>query len=89
MLTVEEPETAQRTASHSRRPTPKQRRAAGKALRTTTPLDAHTAFPQPATTRDALTLLEEQAADRVPNSAPSGTGGCSSPRSPSTAGPPG
>ena len=70
MLTVEEPETAQRTASHSRRPTPKQRRAAGKALRTTTPLDAHTAFPQPATTRDALTLLEEQAADRVPELGP-------------------
>jgi uncharacterized protein (DUF2252 family) len=69
MLTVEEPETAQRTASHSR-PTPKQRRAAGKALRATTPLDAHAGFTRPATVGDALTLLEEQAADRVPELGP-------------------
>ncbi|MGY1785140.1 DUF2252 domain-containing protein [Geodermatophilus sp. SYSU D00698] len=52
------------------RPTPAQRRAAGKALRATAPLDALAGSPRDTRTRDPLTLLEEQAAGRVPELVP-------------------
>jgi uncharacterized protein (DUF2252 family) len=48
-----------------RRATPKERRAAGKAARLVTPLDAQAELPF-APKRDALGLLEEQAQDRLP-----------------------
>jgi uncharacterized protein (DUF2252 family) len=52
------------------RPTPKQRRAYGRAQRATAPLEAHGAFRRPADARDAVTLLEEQSADRLPELVP-------------------
>jgi uncharacterized protein (DUF2252 family) len=64
MLTVLPPSTAEQTAS--RRPTPKDRRAAGKALRATRPLEAHAQVARTPASPDALTLLEEQAAGRLP-----------------------
>jgi uncharacterized protein (DUF2252 family) len=66
MLTVLPPTTAEQTAPPSRRPTPKERRLAGKALRATRPLEAHAQVARTAASPDALTLLEEQAADRLP-----------------------
>lgn len=46
MLTVTPPEPVQETATpQTRRPTPKERKAAGKALRAGAPLDAHAAVP--------------------------------------------
>jgi uncharacterized protein (DUF2252 family) len=47
------------------RPTPKQRRASGRARRVAAPLEAHGEFTRPATARDAVTLLAEQSADRL------------------------
>jgi uncharacterized protein (DUF2252 family) len=70
VLTAAPPEAVQGTATPPGRPTPKQRRAAGKALRADAPLDAHGAFSRAPTSRDALTLLEEQAADRLPELGP-------------------
>ncbi|MGY1660890.1 DUF2252 domain-containing protein [Geodermatophilus sp. SYSU D00705] len=54
-----------RDAVPSARPTPRERRAAGKALRAVAPLDAHAESPRATRTRDPLTLLEQQAADRL------------------------
>jgi len=51
-------------------PTPKQRREAGRARREVAPLESHGEFARPATARDAVTLLEEQSADRVPELVP-------------------
>jgi uncharacterized protein (DUF2252 family) len=44
---------------------PKQRRAAGRARREAAPLEAHAQFSRPASARDAVTLLQEQSANRV------------------------
>jgi uncharacterized protein (DUF2252 family) len=63
MLTELPPSTAEQSAS--RRPTPRERRAAGKALRAATPLEAHAQAPRRPASPDALTLLEEQAAGRL------------------------
>jgi uncharacterized protein (DUF2252 family) len=52
------------------RPTPQERKSAGKALRAAVPLDAHAESPRTARSRDPLTLLEEQAADRLPELGP-------------------
>ena len=71
MLSEARARPAEETAApHARRPTPKERRAAGKALRASVPLDAHAAFSRAPTSPDALTLLEEQAADRLPELGP-------------------
>ncbi|MGY1618217.1 DUF2252 domain-containing protein [Geodermatophilus sp. SYSU D00691] len=59
---------APRTAPGSR-PTPAERHAAGKALRGAVPLEAHGETGRTAG-RDALALLEEQAADRLPELGP-------------------
>jgi uncharacterized protein (DUF2252 family) len=72
MLTVERPRATKETpAAAARRPspTPKERRASGKALRASAPLDAHAGFSRP-DALDAVTLLDEQAADRVPELVP-------------------
>jgi uncharacterized protein (DUF2252 family) len=71
VLTVDRSVPAPRAAApRTPRPTPQERRAAGKALRVETPLAAHGAFSRPTTARDPLTLLEEQAADRVQDLVP-------------------
>jgi uncharacterized protein (DUF2252 family) len=71
MLTVEEPEPEQEPAApRVRRPTPKERRAAGKALRARAPLEAHAAFSRTPTSPDPVTLLEEQAVTRLPDLVP-------------------
>jgi uncharacterized protein (DUF2252 family) len=49
---------------------PKQRRASGRARRGPAPLEAHSEFRRPAKAPDAVTLLEEQSADRVPELVP-------------------
>jgi uncharacterized protein (DUF2252 family) len=64
--TVPEPTAATRRP----RPTPKERRAAGKALRASVPLDAHATLSRTSSSPDAVTLLDEQAADRVPELVP-------------------
>jgi uncharacterized protein (DUF2252 family) len=65
VLTVEQPQRAREAGnSHARRPTPKERRAAGKALRGTAPLDGLAQFSRRGSV-DPLSLLEEQAAARV------------------------
>ena len=61
--------TATRTPVEQR-PTPRERRAAGKALRADVPLEAHAETGRTAESPDPLTLLEEQAADRLPELAP-------------------
>ena len=58
------------TAKRAPRPTPKERRAAGKALRADAPLESHASFDRTPASRDPLTLLEEQAVDRVPELVP-------------------
>ncbi|MGK5113950.1 MULTISPECIES: DUF2252 domain-containing protein [unclassified Geodermatophilus] len=71
MLTVERPGPAPEAATtHARRPTPKERRAAGKAIRASVPLAAHAEFSRTQSSPDPLTLLEEQAADRLPELGP-------------------
>jgi uncharacterized protein (DUF2252 family) len=73
MLTVEQAEPAGESppaATHARRATPKGRWAAGKAIRAAVPLDAHAAFSRPASAQDPVTLLEEQAATRLPELGP-------------------
>jgi uncharacterized protein (DUF2252 family) len=71
MLTVDRAKpTEGKTAPRAGRPTPKERRAAGKALRASTPLESHAAFSRTPASRDAVTLLEEQAAGRVPDLVP-------------------
>ena len=52
------------------RRTPEERRASGKALRDAAPLEAHAEFARSATAREPLDLLEEQAADRLPELGP-------------------
>jgi uncharacterized protein (DUF2252 family) len=52
------------------RATPKQRRAVGRARREEVPLEAHGHFSRQATAPDAVTLLEEQSADRLPELVP-------------------
>jgi uncharacterized protein (DUF2252 family) len=71
-VTAQPPRTAagipaQRAAASASqpRPTTKERRAAGKALRSAVPLDSHAEFARAATAREPLSLLEEQAADRL------------------------
>jgi uncharacterized protein (DUF2252 family) len=65
MLTAERPPKVADTAvARTRRPTPKERRAAGKALRTRAPLDGLAALSRRKSV-DPVALLEEQAASRV------------------------
>jgi uncharacterized protein (DUF2252 family) len=71
VLNVEQPDA--RTDSAGERPsrsTPKERRASGKALRAGAPLESHATFTRTPASRDPLTLLEEQAVDRVPELVP-------------------
>jgi uncharacterized protein (DUF2252 family) len=73
MLTVEETKPARKTPRaepRTRRATPTERRAAGKALRAAVPLDTHAAFSRSASAQDPVTLLEEQAATRLPELGP-------------------
>ncbi|MGY1698055.1 DUF2252 domain-containing protein [Geodermatophilus sp. SYSU D00766] len=71
MLTAERPGPAAPVDTpHTRRPTPRERRAAGKALRAGAPLAAHAVLSRTPASPDPLTLLEEQAADRLPELAP-------------------
>jgi uncharacterized protein (DUF2252 family) len=72
MLTMDRTEAAkeENAAPRGARPTPKERRAAGKALRSGAPLESHAAFARTPASRDPLTLLEEQAVDRVPELVP-------------------
>jgi uncharacterized protein (DUF2252 family) len=71
MLTVERPEVQPETADGRRpRPTPRERRAAGKKLRASTSLDALAAVARTPTSRDPLTLLQEQGVDRLPDLLP-------------------
>ncbi|MGY1742968.1 MULTISPECIES: DUF2252 domain-containing protein [unclassified Blastococcus] len=71
MLTIEAQAPARpATTPADRRPTPQERRAAGKALRAAVPLEAHAAFTRRPGTPDPVTLLDEQAADRVPDLVP-------------------
>jgi uncharacterized protein (DUF2252 family) len=70
MLTAERTEPPRETDDRaSRRATPKERRAAGKTARAEAPLESHAEFSRPPT-RDPLVLLEEQAADRLPELGP-------------------
>ncbi|MGY1802209.1 DUF2252 domain-containing protein [Blastococcus sp. SYSU D00922] len=70
MLTVDRPRPAQDGKARSSRPTPKERRAAGKALRATVPLESQAAVPPAGPGRDPVALLEEQAAARLPELRP-------------------
>jgi uncharacterized protein (DUF2252 family) len=70
MLTLEQPHPGQEKTAHARRPSPKERHAAGKALRAGAPLDAHAAFSRTPKSPDPVTLLEEQVADRLPELVP-------------------
>jgi uncharacterized protein (DUF2252 family) len=68
---MERPKGAKETSSeHAGRPSPNERRAAGKALRAGAPLDAHAAFSRTPKSPDPVTLLEEQGADRLPELVP-------------------
>jgi uncharacterized protein (DUF2252 family) len=70
MLTVERPPEARSTAdANGGRPTPKERRAAGKALRTRAPLEGLADFTRRPSV-DAVALLDEQAADRLQDLVP-------------------
>src|SRR5690348_15869316 len=69
MLTADEtrPGTSALGASaQPRRTSPAERRAAGKKRRAAVPLDSHASFSRDASSADAVTLLEEQAASRLP-----------------------
>ncbi|MGY1745467.1 DUF2252 domain-containing protein [Blastococcus sp. SYSU D00695] len=71
MLTTEERAQAPTVAvTATPRPSPQERRAAGKALRKEVPLEAQAAFTRRPGAKDPLTLLEEQGADRVPELLP-------------------
>jgi uncharacterized protein (DUF2252 family) len=70
MLTVEQPKPVQERTARAGRPSPKERRAAGRALRAGAPLDAHAAFSRTRKSPDPVTLLEEQGADRLPDLVP-------------------
>jgi uncharacterized protein (DUF2252 family) len=64
------PASPDRAPSQDARPTPQERKSAGKALRATVPLGAHAESPGATRSRDPLTLLEEQAVDRLPELRP-------------------
>jgi uncharacterized protein (DUF2252 family) len=71
VLTAERSPIAPESANdRTRRPTPKERRSAGKALRVEAPLEAHAVVVRTPASRDPLTLLEEQAVDRLPELGP-------------------
>jgi uncharacterized protein (DUF2252 family) len=73
MLTVDEATPATKSpgaSARTRRATPAERRAAGKARRRAVPLDSHAAFSRAASAPDPVTLLEEQAASRLPELGP-------------------
>jgi len=71
MLIAERPAPVpQAAAGRTPRATPKERRAAGKALRTSAPLESHAVFSRTPASRDPLTLLEEQAVTRLPDLGP-------------------
>jgi uncharacterized protein (DUF2252 family) len=70
MLTVEQPKPVQERTARAGHPSPKERRAAGRALRAGAPLDAHAAFSRTRKSPDPVTLLEEQGADRLPDLVP-------------------
>jgi uncharacterized protein (DUF2252 family) len=71
VLTVERPTPEpEKAAPHGPQPAPEERRAAGKALRASAPLDGIAAFSRAPGSPDAVTLLEEQAADRLPELVP-------------------
>jgi uncharacterized protein (DUF2252 family) len=73
MLTVDEARPARKSpaaTARKRRATPADRRAAGKARRGAVPLDSHAAFSRAASAKDPVTLLEEQAASRLPELGP-------------------
>jgi uncharacterized protein (DUF2252 family) len=70
MLTLEQAHSAQEKTARAGRPSPKERHAAGKALRAAAPLDAHAAFSRTPTSPDPVTLLEEQGAGRLPELVP-------------------
>jgi hypothetical protein len=61
MLTLEHTHPGQEKMAHSERPSPSERRAAGKALRAGAPLDAHAAFSRTPKSPDPVTMLEEPA----------------------------
>jgi hypothetical protein len=64
------PASPDRASSQDARPTPQERKSAGKALRAAVPLDAHAESPGTTRLRDPLTLLEEQAVNRLPELRP-------------------
>jgi uncharacterized protein (DUF2252 family) len=70
VLTVDRPRIPQQAGSPTPRLSPKERRALGKALRASVPLDTHAAVARRTDAKDAVTLLEEQAATRVPELVP-------------------
>jgi uncharacterized protein (DUF2252 family) len=70
VLTVERPKIPPQAGGPTPRLSPRERRAIGKALRASVPLDSHAAVARPAGGPGALTLLEEQATSRVPELVP-------------------
>jgi hypothetical protein len=83
------PASPDRAPSQDARPTPQERKSAGKALRAAVPLDAHAESPGTTRSRDPLTLLEEQAVDRLPELRPIRYGRMLQSPSPTTGAPPG
>jgi uncharacterized protein (DUF2252 family) len=67
VLTTDTPPRADRgpAPAPAARPTPKERRVAGRAVRETVPLDAHAEISRPASATNALTLLAEQGERRL------------------------
>jgi uncharacterized protein (DUF2252 family) len=57
-------------AQPTQRATPKERRASGRARRADAPLEAQAQFERSASARDAVSLLEEQSAGRLPELVP-------------------
>jgi uncharacterized protein (DUF2252 family) len=51
-------------------PTPKERKAIGRSRREVAPLEGHGEFVRPPQAKDAVTLLEEQSAGRLPDLVP-------------------
>jgi uncharacterized protein (DUF2252 family) len=70
MLTLEQAHPVQEKTARAGHPSPKERRAAGRALRAGAPLDAHAAFSRTRKSPDPWTLREEQGADRLPDLVP-------------------
>jgi uncharacterized protein (DUF2252 family) len=67
VLTADAPPPQVRSPDGARaaRPTPEERRAAGRRLRAAVPLEAHAEVARPPAAPDALTLLEEQGNRRL------------------------